>query len=92
MGKRLETVFDDIHTLHRNKCAGELFTRLLKAKEIIEKLQEQGNLLTYGLLQERQKTSALLEACEFAKSQIKKGSQKKALPILRAAIAKAKLL
>lgn len=32
----------------------------------------------------------LLKACEFAKAQIKKGSQKKALPILRAAIAKAK--
>ncbi len=31
----------------------------------------------------------LLEACRFAKSQIKKGAQKKALPILRAAIAKA---
>lgn len=31
----------------------------------------------------------LLKACEFAKAQIKKGSQKKALPILRAAIAKA---
>jgi hypothetical protein len=32
----------------------------------------------------------LLEACEFAKAQIKKGSQKKALPILRAAIAATK--
>lgn len=31
----------------------------------------------------------LLDACKFAKSQIKKGAQKKALPILRAAIAKA---
>ncbi len=31
----------------------------------------------------------LLEACKFAKAHIKKGSQKKALPILRAAIAKA---
>ena len=28
----------------------------------------------------------LLEACKFAKAQIKKGSPKKALPILRAAI------
>ena len=32
----------------------------------------------------------LLEACEFAKAQIKKGAHKKALPILRAAIKKAK--
>ena len=32
---------------------------------------------------------ALLAACKFAKSQIKKGAQKKALPILRAAIAAA---
>ena len=31
----------------------------------------------------------LLEACKFAKAQIKKGSQKKALPILREAIAAA---
>lgn len=31
----------------------------------------------------------LLDACKFAKSQIKKGAQKKALPILRTAIAEA---
>jgi len=30
----------------------------------------------------------LRDACEFTKAQIKKGSQKKALPILRAAISK----
>ncbi len=32
----------------------------------------------------------LLFACKFAKAQIKKGAQKKALPILRAVIVKAK--
>ena len=32
---------------------------------------------------------ALLEACKFAKAQIRRGSHKKALPILRAAIAQA---
>lgn len=32
----------------------------------------------------------LLAACKFAKAQIKKGAHKKALPVLRAAIAKAK--
>ena len=31
----------------------------------------------------------LLKACKFAKAQIKKGSPKKALPVLRAAIAEA---
>jgi hypothetical protein len=66
MNERLKNVFDDIHTLHRNKCTGELFTHLLKAKEVVEKLQKQSDLLTLGLLQEKQKTSALLEACEKA--------------------------
>ena len=37
-----------------------------------------------------QQRDDLLTACEFAKAQIKKGSQKKALPILRAAIASTK--
>lgn len=38
----------------------------------------------------KQQRDDLLKACKFAKAQIKKGAQKKALPILRAAIAKAK--
>ncbi len=37
--ERLENIFDDINALHRNGCIGELFTRLLKAKEIIAALK-----------------------------------------------------
>ncbi len=36
--ERLENIFDDIETLYRNDCIGELYTRLLKAKEIIEQV------------------------------------------------------
>ena len=54
------------------------------------KLQKQADLLTLGLLQEKNKVTNLLKACKFTKAQIKKGSQKKALPILRQAIAESK--
>ncbi len=54
----------------------------------LAKLQKQSDLLTLGLLQEKNKVTVSLHACKFAKAQIKKGAHKKALPILRAAIAK----
>lgn len=38
----------------------------------------------------KQQRDDLLAACKFTKAQIKKGAQKKALPILRAAIKKAR--
>ena len=41
------------------------------------------------LKREKNKSADLLFACRFAKAHIKKNAHKKALPILRAAIAKA---
>ena len=54
-----------------------------------KKLQKQKDLLNLCLLKEKNKYTALLFAWKFAKAHIKKNAHKKALPILRAAIAKA---
>ncbi len=68
------------------KCQRDEDTTPVMLKSITEHPDVQRLIKQMVILQAER--DDLLVACKFAKAQIKKGAQKKALPILRAVIAK----
>lgn len=87
---------DQALTLLKQQPAAGDFTkecRELLRKGVVDEQWEIATLLRKACdrLDRAESTNKdLLAACKFAKAQIKKGAQKKALPVLRAVLAKAK--
>ena len=83
-----------LKSLKQQPAVGGLTTEIrnaLKTQTRLNPKQEEKAIIICDRLDRAASTNKdLLEACKFAKAQIKKGAQKKALPVLRAVISKAK--